>query len=102
MAFLQKSAKAYLRELFPIQGASRRRVRCGDSAAAACTLGDGSVAKLGLIVYDERDPRHEGEIIEIWNSGRAQIRWIEHGWKSLGGRDGIPLRFLHNIENRKD
>lgn len=57
-------------------------------------LGDGTKARLGMAVYDVADPRHEGEIIAIWNSARVQIRWKETGWKSLGREDGIKLRDL--------
>jgi hypothetical protein len=54
-------------------------------------LGDQSVARLGLLVFDVADPRHVGELIAIENSARGVIRWQETGWKS---RD-VPLASLH-------
>lgn len=41
--------------------------------------------RCGDTVYLEDDPRHEGQIISIWNSAIAKVRWEDTGgpaWRS--------------------
>jgi hypothetical protein len=53
-------------------------------------LGDGSIARLGLDVYDVADPRHVGELVAIVWSCRGVVRWHGTGWKSCD----LPLTDL--------
>jgi hypothetical protein len=56
-------------------------------------LGDGSVARLGIDVYDVADPRHIGTLIAIEWSIRGVVRWHDTGWKS----GGVPLDDLRAV-----
>jgi hypothetical protein len=53
-------------------------------ASSWVRLGDQSIARLGLLVYDVADPRHVGELIAIEHSVFGTVRWQDTGWKSYG------------------
>ena len=57
---------------------------------AIVKLGDGSRARLNMLVFDEADPRHVGELKAIHWGVRGKVRWIDTGWFS----DDVPLESL--------